>query len=104
MDAKARYEELVDDLTARDPGVQRSQMFGKPVVKRNGKVIAGLDGTWMLFKLSDPDARERALALDGAEPFVARGRPMKAWVLVPPEQAGEWEALAEAALRSSSSV
>lgn len=101
MDAQARYEELVDDLVARDPAVGPGAMFGKPVVKRNGKVVAGLDGTYMFFKLSDPAARERALALEGVEPFVARGRPMREWVLVPPEQADEWPGLAEAALRSN---
>jgi hypothetical protein len=101
VDAQARYEELVEELAARDPAVQAGTMFGKPVVKRNRKVVAGLDGTFMLFKLSDPDEREQALALDGAGPFVAMGRPMREWVQVPFEHADEWPTLAEAALRSA---
>jgi hypothetical protein len=55
----------------------------------------------MLFKLSDPDEREQALALDGAGPFVAMGRPMREWVQMPFEHADEWPTLAEAALRSA---
>jgi hypothetical protein len=102
MDARARYEELADELAARDPDVSLGKMFGREVVKRNGKVVVGLGEDAMIFKLPDPAERERALGLPGAEPFKPMGRTMKEWVQVPVAQADEWPALAEAALRASS--
>ena len=90
MDARARYEELVDELVARDPDVRPGKMFGREVVKRNGKVVAGLGEDAMIFKLSDPAEREHALDLDGAEPSSPRDGPMKEWVQVPVAHADEW--------------
>ena len=54
----------------------------------------------MVFKLTDPEAHRRALALPGAHLFdpSGRGEPFRQWVVVPPEQADEWEALAYEAL------
>ena len=42
----------------------------------------------MVFKLPDPDAHARALALDGAHLFdpCGKGRPFKEWVVVPCER------------------
>ena len=55
----------------------------------------------MVFKLPDPDAHARALALDGAHLFdpSGKGQPFKEWVVVPAAHAGEWEAFAHDALR-----
>jgi hypothetical protein len=100
MDARLRYAEIADELAARDPDVTLGKMFGREVVKRHGKVVAGLGDDAMIFKLTDPAERERALGLPGAEPFRPMGRTMKEWVQVPAAQADEWPALAQAALRA----
>ena len=103
MDAQERYEELVDDLCARNDDVEPSQMMGMPCVKRGGKMIAGFsrgEGA-MVFKLPDPAAHARALAVEGAHLFdpSGAGRPFKEWVVVPEAHADEWESLAHDALR-----
>ena len=101
MEARERYDELVDDLCARNDDVEPSQMMGMPCVKRSGKMVAGFTRGAMVFKLPDRDAHARALALDGAHLFdpSGRGQPFKEWVVVPAAHAAEWESLAEHALR-----
>ena len=77
MDARERYDELVDDLCARNDDVSPSQMMGMPCIKRGGKMVAGFaSGTGlpnseqaMVFKLPDPAAHAEALALEGAHLF-----------------------------------
>lgn len=80
-------------------GVKASTMFGMPTLKRNGKAIGGLWGDAMTFKLG-PEALADALRIEGAHHFdpSGLGRPMKAWVVVPAAQAGEWERLARLAV------
>jgi len=94
------WDELVADVTARYP-LRESKMFGMPCLKReNGKVVAGAwkDGG-LTVKLTDEKARERALALPGAELFdPGMGRRMREWVLVPAAQSDEWLRLVEQAL------
>jgi hypothetical protein len=94
------WEELVADVTARQP-VRESKMFGMPCLKReNGKVVAGSwkDGG-ITVKLTDEAQREAALALPGAELFdPGMGRVMREWVHVPAAQSGEWERLVEQAI------
>ena len=103
MDAQERYEELVDDLCAQHDDVEPSQMMGMPCVKRGGKMVAGFargEGA-MVFKLPDPGAHARALALEGAHLFdpSGAGRPFKEWVVVLEAHANEWESFAQDALR-----
>lgn len=95
-----RYEAIAAGLEAA--GVKASSMFGMPTLKRNGKAIGGLWGDGMTFKLA-PDALEDALQIDGAGQFdpSGLGRPMKAWVVIPLAQSGEWERLAQLALAAS---
>lgn len=79
-------------------GVAPGSMFGMPCLKIGRKVLAGMYGDAMTFKLP-PVPREKALALDGAEAFdPGMGRPMKEWVLVPLAQSASWPALADEAL------
>ena len=99
MDARERYDELVDDLCARNDDVEPSQMMGMPC----GKMVAGFakgEGA-MVFKLPDPVAHARALGLGGAHLFDpgGKGRPFKEWVVVPFEHETQWDAFAEHALR-----
>ena len=103
MDARERYDELVDDLCAQNDDVEPSQMMGMPCVKRGGKMVAGFSKSAeaMVFKLPDPDAHARALALEGAHLFdpSGRGQPFKEWVVVPVAHEAEWDAFAQDALR-----
>ena len=103
MEARERYDELVDDLCARNDDVEPSQMMGMPCVKRSGKMVAGFSKSAeaMVFKLPEPDAHARALALDGAHLFDpgGNGRPFKEWVVVPAAHASEWDSFAQHALR-----
>ena len=65
-------------------GAEGRKMFGYPAVFVNGNMFAGLVRDRMILRLGDRD-RERFLAIPGATPFVAMGgRPMRAWVVVPP--------------------
>ena len=90
MEARERYDELVDDLCARNDDVAPSQMMGMPCVKRGGKMVIGFAGgkalekneqaeAAMVFKLPDPDVHAQALALEGAHLFDpgGKGRPFK---------------------------
>ena len=88
MDAQARYDEICDDLVARNPAVVLGQMMGMPAIKAGGKMIGGFScsAQAMVFKLPNAGEREAALALTGAHLFdpSGAGRPMKEWVVVPP--------------------
>ena len=94
---RRHYDEIATALEGA--GVKASSMFGMPTLKVNGKAIGGLWGDAMTFKLA-PDALADALLLEGAQQFdpSGLGRPMKAWVVVPLAQSGEWERLAQLAL------
>ena len=98
-EGRARFDLLAEELTA-ELDVQRASMFGMPSLKRRGgKAFAGLYGDDMVFKL-DGEAHAQALALDGAHLFEPMaGRPMKAWVQVPPVHEVRWGELARAAER-----
>ena len=97
---RERYDDICDALTAWHPEVRASKVFGMPCLKRAGRVIAGFSRTGMVFKLTDPEAHGNALALPGAHLFdpSGRGEAFRQWVVVPPGQAEEWEALAYEAL------
>ena len=102
MHARARYDELCDDLVAQHPGAQLSQMMGMPCVKVDGKLIAGWvqsEGA-MVFKLPDAKAHASALGLDGSHLFDPGGnnRPFKEWIVVQAAHAAEWPRLATQAL------
>jgi hypothetical protein len=100
MDAQIRYDELADDLAARNAEVELGKMFGMPCVKANGKAACGFWQDSLVVKLTDQGEREQALALDGAALFDPMGgRPMKEWVVVPAAHADRWPSLAETALK-----
>lgn len=102
MEARERFGEIVDDLAARDPDVEESQMMGRPSIKAGGKLIACFEsrGT-MAFKLPDDAEQAKALALEGARIYdpAESGRLMKGWVEVPAAHQATWAELADTALR-----
>ena len=60
----------------------------------------------MVFKLTDPTAHARALAVPGAHLFhpSGSGEPFRQWVVVPPAQADEWEVLAHESVEQDRSI
>jgi len=68
--------------TARLPGIERRKMFGYPAVFARGRMVAGLMRERMVMRLAEPE-RTRFLAQPGAIPFVAMGRTMREWVVIP---------------------
>ena len=101
MDTRERFDEIADDICARDGDVTQSQMVGMPALKKAGKLWVGFWKDEMVFKLTDAGEREETLTLEGAHLFDPgeRGRPMKEWVVVPEKHADRWAQLAERALR-----
>jgi hypothetical protein len=101
MDTRKRFDEIADDILARNGDVELTQMMGMPALKRGGKLWVGFWKGEMVFKLTDKARHAEALALDGAHLFDPgeRGRPMKEWVVVPEQHAKRWPQLAEQALR-----
>lgn len=102
MDPRERFTEIVDDLAARDPDVEESQMMGRPSIKAGGKLIACYESRGsMAFKLPDEAEQEKALALEGARIYdpADNGRKMGGWIEVPSAHEGKWPALAEKALQ-----
>ena len=93
----ARFSALLEDLSS-ERDVVKASMFGMPGIKRRGgKAFCGLYGDDMIFKLGGED-HERALGLTGAHLFEPMaGRPMKAWVQVPPEHESQYADLARSA-------
>ena len=102
MNPRARYDEIADDLAARDPSIELGQMMGMPCVKAGGKMVIGYERSGaMVFKLTDESAHEKALELDGAHLFdpSGQGKPFKEWVQVPYAHESEWPKLADTAIR-----
>lgn len=95
-EAVAAYDAVAAGLEGA--GVTRGRMFGMPCLKLGTKVVAGMYGDAMTFKLP-PDPRAKALALAGAEQFdPSGGRPMKEWVSIPLDQSALWSEYAAEAL------
>jgi hypothetical protein len=106
VDARALYDDIVDAITAWHPDCRASKVFGMPCVKRSGRVVFGFSRTGMVFKLTDPEAHARALAVPGAHLFdpSGRGEAFRQWVVVPPEKADEWDDLAYTAVNQDHSI
>ena len=94
---RERFDRLVDELKG-ELDIVGTSMFGMPSIKRrDGKAFAGLYGDDMVFKLVG-EAHAAALALEGSHLFEPMaGRPMKAWVQVPPSHETQWADLAREA-------
>ena len=61
MNPRERYDEICDDLAARDPDIELSQMMGMPCIKVGGKMVIGYARSGeMVFKL--PDDSEQVTA------------------------------------------
>lgn len=94
----SKEEELFFKIGSNIPGAEKSQMFGKPCFKVNGKAFVSLFENCMVFKLPKT-ALSQTLDLTGSELFdpSKKGRPMKEWVQVQYAQKDVWSDLAEKA-------
>jgi len=92
-------ETLFTETGSNLANAEKSQMFGKPCYKINGKAFICFFQECMVFKLADKVHKD-ALALDGAILFdpSGKGRAMKEWVQVPFAHSTKWKKLAKAAL------
>lgn len=96
LQARVEYDGVSKGLA--DAGVVEGSMFGMPCLKIDGKMLGGLYGDAMTFKLP-AWALAEALALEGAEHFdPGMGRPTKEWVVVPLAHAATWPRFAEQAM------
>ena len=88
--AEGHFHQLIDVLENAIEG----KMFGAPCIKAsNGKTAAFLWEGNMVFKLDKQDI-EQALMLEGAETgrhLYNPSKEMKGWVILPKEQASEWQ-------------
>jgi TfoX/Sxy family transcriptional regulator of competence genes len=97
---------LFDACLPREPGVERRQMFGYSCAFVNGNLACGLHQDQVLVRL--PEARRtELLATTAARVFEPMpGRPMREYLLVPPDVVvnpsalGAWLAEAVAYARS----
>jgi hypothetical protein len=103
-EAQGRYARIVSELVEAI-GATPGKMMGMPTLYLGGKAFAGLFGDAMVFKL-DGEAHAEGLLLPGAALFdpSGMGRPMRAWVRVPLDQASAWPSLASAAAQGIGSV
>ena len=103
---QSTFDDIVDAITAWYPDCRAGKLFSMPCVKRSGQFVFGLGRSGMVFKLTDPETHARALAVHGAHLFdpSGRGQPFRQWVVIPPEQAAEWEPLAAEAVAQDHSV
>lgn len=87
--------ELVERFGAileRFPDAQRKQMFGYPAAFVGGNMATGLFAEHWVVRL--PDAEIEPAKAGGALPFEPMpGRPMKAFVIVPPADVADDEAI-----------
>jgi hypothetical protein len=97
-DSRARYDAVAAELIA-SLDAQPGMMFGMPCLKYHSKAFAGFAEDAMVFKLAGP-THAAALALAGAHVFdpSGRGRPMRAWVVVPRAHTDRWPEFGRAAL------
>lgn len=85
----ARFEQVA----VRHPAAQRRKMFGYPCLFVGGNLACGLFADGWFVRLGEADAAE-ALTLPGATAFAPMpGRPMKGWVLLPPDVVADDAAL-----------
>lgn len=102
-DERADVAERFERLRARflpDPEVSEGTGFGSSGGLRvRGKIFAIFGERELTMKLPRTRVDELVEAGHGRHFDPGHGRLMREWVTVPPRHAGEWEALADEALR-----
>lgn len=99
------FDQIVDDLLAKDDGIVVGKMMSSPGLKYNNKVFAFYHQQTMGFRLGkafDPDAFGSKTARF-LSPFKNKP-PMKAWFIVDAEEKELWHSLAYEALKFTKSL
>lgn len=89
-DAMSEFDRVVETL---GPEVERRKMMGSPILMREGKMVACLDGDLLAVKLGrDLPEHAEALAVSGADTWSPQqGRKgFTDWVGMPVEASGVW--------------
>ena len=96
----SEQEALYLSIGQRLKDAEKSQMFGKPSYKINGKAFICFFQNEMVFKLTGLLQKE-ALNLKGSKLFDPSGkkRPMKEWVQIPFEYSAAWKKYATEAMK-----
>ena len=95
----ARIRTVVD----RWPGTAAKRMFGGMCHLVNGNMLGGVYKEYLILRLG-PEAAERAMAKGPARPCDITGRPMKGWVMMPPEAISDDAVLKDWLLRARAFV
>lgn len=95
-----KEQEFYTSIGQQFNAAEKSQMFGKPCFKINGKAFICFFQNEMVFKLKE-HIHSEALSLDGSKLFDPSGkkRPMKEWVQVPYNYNDKWKKYAKEAMK-----
>jgi hypothetical protein len=101
MTTPQAFLDFIEELRADAPGLEVTQMFGKPCAKLSGgKPVISFHENCMVFKLGVTRVQEIFAIHVEAVPFdpSGKGRPFKDWVQVPEGIDTDWHALGIEAL------
>jgi hypothetical protein len=95
-----KEEMLFHSIGQQLKNAEKSQLFGKPCYKINGKAFICFFQNEMVFKLTG-DIHKKALALKASQLFDPSGkkRPMKEWVQISNVNRDKWTNYAKEALK-----
>jgi hypothetical protein len=96
-DGDDAFRAITERLLAADPDIELKRAFSSPGLRFKDKIFAMHVRGDLVVKL--PPGRCEELSSDGAaQPFRIGARVLREWVVVGPERAFEWDALADEAL------
>ena len=81
-----KLAESIRELMAGEPKVTEQKMFGGLAFLIGGNMAVAASGQGGLIVRIDPSESEKIVASTGATPMVMRGRPMKGWLRVGPDE------------------
>jgi hypothetical protein len=97
--AQSRYTRLTAAFLSRPQVSQEGKGFGSSALRVNGRIFAMLTArSEFVVKLPRQRVNELIAAGHGLPFDAGKGRPMKEWVVVRPNVASDWIALADEAL------
>lgn len=95
MDGFERLAAVFQDRVDVELGGGRG--FGANTLKVDGRIFAMPNDAGLALKLPASRVAELLASGDGLPFDAGKGRPMREWVVIPPDAAGRWQALAEEA-------
>jgi hypothetical protein len=81
-------------LTADEPGLTETKMFGGLAFLISGNMAVAASGQGGILVRVDPEESDTLVATANAHHMVMRGRPMRGWIRVAPEHLGATRELA----------